>query len=144
MLEACNYSFKACDLKEAEGCLNAGICLSEGIGGMPKDVKESLTYYNKACNGKNSYACLRLFQIYFEGKEGIARNAHTAFEYTRKACDQDDVLGCMNASIMLRKGDGIPKNDALSEEYREKAENIRKQVSSNKEQIPIVFGQQHK
>jgi len=144
VLEACNYSFKACDLKETEGCLNAGICLSEGVGGMPKDVKESLTYFNKACNDKNSYACMRLFQLYLEGEEGIKRNPQTAFEYTRKACEYDDMLGCMNASLMLRKGDGIAKNEKLSEEYREKAEQIRKLVSSTREQIPIVFGEQHK
>lgn len=54
------------------------------------------------------------------------------------------MLGCLNASLMLRKGDGIEKNVKLSEEYREKAENLRKEVDSFREKYPIVFGEQHK
>ncbi|CAF1041726.1 unnamed protein product [Brachionus calyciflorus] len=142
--EACTYSFLACDeYKLTEGCLNSGICLSEGVGGSVVNVKEATRYLNLACDDKNPYACLKLFKIYLEGAGNVEKNLPKAFEYTKRACDGNDLLGCLNASLMLRKGDGIEKNIKLAEEYRAKADEIRKETESHREHYPIVFGEQH-
>lgn len=89
MLEACTYSFLSCDeYKLTEGCLNSGICLSEGVGGTPVNVKESVGYLNKACNDQNPYACLKLFKIFIEGMGNVNRDASKAFEFTKKLAIQ--------------------------------------------------------
>ena len=142
--EACTYSFLACDeYKLTEGCLNAGICLSEKVGGTPVNVKEATRYLNLACDDKNPYSCLKLFKIYLDGN-GVEKDLPKAFEYTKRACDANDMLGCLNASIMLRKGDGIQKDMKLAEEYRTKAEELKKEIESYRQHTPIVFGEQHK
>lgn len=135
----------SCDeFKLTEGCLNAGICLSEGVGASVINVKEATRYLNIACEDKNPYACLKLFKIYLEGSGNVEKNLPKAFEYTKKACESNDLLGCLNASLMLRKGDGIKKDLELAEQYRKKADEIRKDNESYREHIPVVFGEQHK
>ena len=108
LLEACRYSFISCDLNQSEGCLNAGVCLLDGVGGFPKNIHESLKYLNKACDDKNSIACMRLFKVFIEGKNEkqnlIEREPQKAFEFTKRACEMDDILGCLNASLMCKKG----------------------------------------
>lgn len=108
LLEACRYSFTSCDLGQSEGCLNAGICLLDGVGGLPQNVFESIKYFNKACDDKNSFACMKLFKVYIEGKTNkqnlIERDPVKAYEYTKRACEMDDIFGCLNASLMQRKG----------------------------------------
>lgn len=145
MQEACTYSFLACDeYKLTEGCLNAGICLLKSVGGTPVNVKEATRYLNLACDDKNPFACLELFKIYLEGANGVEKNLPKAFEYTKKACEANDLLGCINASVMLRKGDGIEKNTELAEEYRSKAEELKNEIDARKQHTSIVFGEQHK
>lgn len=145
LTEACKYSFICCDeYKLTEGCLNAGICMSEGVGGTNVNVRDSLKYLDRACDDKNPYACLKLFKIFIEGAGNVSRNAPKAFDYTKRACECNDLLGCMNASLMLKKGDGVKQNDKLADEYREKAENIRKELETFREKFPIDFGQMHK
>lgn len=145
MLEACTYSFLACDEhKLTEGCLNSGICLSEGVGGATVNVQESVGYFEKACEDKNPYACLKLFKIFIEGTGNVKRDPVKAFDYTKKACDANDMLGCLNASLMLRKGDGIEKDLKQSEAFREKADELRKELDSSRERRGVVFGEQHK
>jgi TPR repeat protein len=123
--------------------LNAGICLNDGIGGLPMNKSESLVYFNKSCDGKNPIACLKLFKIYLDGNDKVAKDLPRAFEYAKKACDLGDILGCLNTSLMLKKGDGVPVDLKLSEEYKKRAENIRNENSAQ-EQTSVVFGEQHK
>ncbi len=58
LLEACRYSFIACDLGMADGCLNAGICQMDGVGGLPINVSDAVKYLNRACDEKNPIACI--------------------------------------------------------------------------------------
>jgi cytochrome c oxidase assembly factor 7 len=143
-LESCRYSFTACDLDMAEGCLNAGICLSEEVGGLSRNANESLKYFNKACDAGNSIACIKLFEIFIRGKYDIKRDPPKAFEYAKKACEYNDLYGCVNASIMCRKGDGIKQDKILADEYRNKAEELKQQSDQLRNQPQIVFGEQHK
>ena len=124
------------------GCLNAGICLKDGVGGLPKNVKDSIGYFEKSCNGKNPIACVSLFKIFLDGSNDIPKDTYKAFEYTKKACELNDMFGCWNAYLMLKKGDGIPKDEQLSKEYWKKFEDIKK--DHEKAGPEIVMGEQHK
>jgi TPR repeat protein len=144
-LESCQYNFIACDYGLTEGCVNAGICRSEGIGGWPVDVQDSLKFLDKACDDKHPVACLKLFKIFVEGRGNVAKDGARAFEYTKRTCDYGDVLGCFNASRMLRIGDGVAKDLKLSEEFRSRAEAMNKEIESHRgSNTPIVMGEQHK
>ena len=142
LLDSCQYSFKACDLNLAQGCLNAGVCLNEGLGGLPMNKQESLVYFNKACDDKNPIACNSLFKMYLDGSKEIPQDKPRALEYAKKACDFEDMFGCWNASLMLKRGDGIPKDEALAEMYRQKVEEIKRQHEVAGPQV--VMGEQHK
>lgn len=101
LLEACKYSFIACDLGVPEGCLNAGICLSDGVGGLPKNIPNSASYLNKACDAGNTIGCMKLFNLYISDKikePGWNRDPVKAYEYAKRACDMNDILGCLNAA----------------------------------------------
>jgi len=92
-------------LGHIEGCLNAGVCMSEGVGGLPQDVQGSLTYLNKACDQKNSVACLKLFNLYINEKvTGLNRDPVKAYEYAKMACGLNDILGCLNAARQCNIG----------------------------------------
>lgn len=135
----------ACSAGLIEGCLNAGICLADGVGGWPQNVQESLKYLERVCDEKHPMGCLRLFKIYIDGQGDVKKDGPKAFEYTKRACEYGDILGCLNASRMLRLGDGVPKDPVLSEEFRKKAEELNKQIESHRgSNTPIVFGEQHK
>lgn len=50
LAEACRYSLLCCDAYNlTEGCLNTGICMSEGVGQTPVNVSKGAGYLNKAC-----------------------------------------------------------------------------------------------
>lgn len=92
----------------------------------------------------NPIACVKLFRIFVEGMGNVRRDAERALAYTQKACEQGDMLGCMNASLMYRKGDGIAKNEKKAEEYFDKAEALRRETDSFRERVGVVFGEQHR
>ena len=97
----------ACDLGVTEGCLNAGVCLSEGVGGLPRSIQDSLPYLNKACDASNNIACMKLFNLYISPQEKGSswnRDPVKAFEYAKRACDGNDILGCLNASRQCNIG----------------------------------------
>ena len=105
--------------------------MQQGIGGLPKNNAEALKYYQKSCELKYPKACLRLFEWHLKGNDqfGIKQDKPKAFEFTKRACDQNDISGCVNAAVMLRKGDGIPQNEAEAVEYRKKAEELVKELN---------------
>ncbi len=74
----------------------------------------------------------------------IDRDTKKAFDYTSRACNEmNDILGCLNASLMLRKGDGIERNQQLAEVYRTKADDLKRELDSFRQQQEIRFGEQH-
>jgi len=40
--------------------------------------------------------------------------------------------GCVNASIVYNKGDGVPKNLDLAQKYKERALDIQRQIQEEK------------
>lgn len=50
LAEACRYSLLSCEkFNLAEGCLNAGICASEGVGQTPVDVARGAKFLERSC-----------------------------------------------------------------------------------------------
>ena len=66
---------------------------------------------------KNFYKGMRLFKLYIEGKTAkqtlFERDPLKAFEYTKRACEMNDLFGCLNASLMCRKGKRLEKHSLL-------------------------------
>jgi hypothetical protein len=50
----------------------------------------------------------------------------------------------MNASLMLRKGDGIPMDMKKAQEFYDKGDAIRNETNPFKEKQGVVFGEQHR
>ena len=122
LLESCRYNIIACDLGVDEGCYNSGICLQEGVGGLPHNNAEALKHYRKSCDLNYPKGCLRLFEWHLRGNDklGIKEDKPRALEFAKRACDLNDIAGCVNAAVMLRKGDGVPQNEAEAVKYRTK------------------------
>lgn len=87
---------------------------------------------------------MKLFRIYVEGMGNVRRNPDKALAYTLKGCEQGDMLACMNASLMYRKGDGIKKDTAKADEYFDKAEALRRDTDAFRERSGVTFGEQHR
>jgi TPR repeat protein len=93
LAEACRYSLLCCDSYNLiEGCINSGICLTEGVGNTPIDVKRGVSYYEKACDRGHPLACLKLFKIYIDGSGNVSRNPNRAFECATRACEYGDLV----------------------------------------------------
>lgn len=88
----------------------------------------------KACNNRHSEACFVASNLHFAGIEevGLKPNKPKFLEYSIKACDQNELKGCVNASIMYKKGDGVPIDLDLAHKYKEKALDIQKQIKDEK------------
>jgi len=75
--------------------------LSDGVGGLPRNIPNSLGYLNKACDAQNTIACMKLFNLYISDKlkePGWQRDPVKAYEYAKRSCDMNDILGCLNAA----------------------------------------------
>lgn len=69
-------------------------------------------------------------------KAGIPKNMQCSFEHAVKACELKNIYACANISLMYKKGDGVQKNDELSEKYKAKTIEIQNEL---KQQKPITF-----
>lgn len=88
----------------------------------------------KACNNRHSEACYIASNIHFAGIEeiGLKPNKSKFLEYSIKACDQNELKGCVNASIVYKKGDGVPVDLELAQKFKEKALDIQRQIKEEK------------
>ncbi|XP_060850951.1 cytochrome c oxidase assembly factor 7 homolog isoform X1 [Rhopalosiphum padi] len=138
--EMIRYFKKGCEYNWSDGCFAAGMKLryhSDSITDVDERTKsllESLQYLEKACNNKHSEACYVASNIHFAGIEeiGLAPNMSKVLEFSIKACDQNELKGCVNASIIYNKGDGVPKDLNLAQKYKERALDIQKQIKEEK------------
>jgi len=88
----------------------------------------------KACNNRHSEACYVASNIHFVGIEeiGLKPDKVKFLEYSIKACDQNELKGCVNASLVYKKGDCVPKDLELAQKYKEKALDIQRQIKEEK------------
>jgi TPR repeat protein len=88
----------------------------------------------KACNNRHSEACYVASNIHFTGIKdiGLEPNKQKFLEYSIKACNQNELKGCVNASIVYKKGDGVPIDLELAQKFKEKALDIQRQIKEEK------------
>ncbi|KAL4130692.1 hypothetical protein QTP88_008094 [Uroleucon formosanum] len=138
--EMIRYFKKGCEYNWSDGCFAAGMKLhyhSDSITDIDErtnNLLQSLQYLEKACNNKHSEACYVASNIHFSGIEeiGLKPNKSKFLEYSIKACDQNELKGCVNASIVYNKGDGVPKDLDLAQKYKERALDIQRQIQEEK------------
>ena len=76
-------------------------------------------------DGQFSNACFNLSLFHLQGDGGRrAPDKPRALYYAVKACSLGHVWGCVNASRMLKTGDGVPADPARAEELRKIATDL--------------------
>uniref|UniRef100_A0A8D8M3A8 Cytochrome c oxidase assembly factor 7 homolog n=1 Tax=Cacopsylla melanoneura TaxID=428564 RepID=A0A8D8M3A8_9HEMI len=102
----------------------------------------ALENFKKSCALNNPLGCFQASGLLLVGVEraNMPPNKPLAFEYAVKACDLDDLRGCVNASIMCRKGDGIPENLQKAEEFKKKALELQKMYTHDGQGIQFQQG----
>ena len=134
------YFERACQLDFAKGCHNAAIASMQGDG-CQKNVARAVDSFKKACSGGIGESCLSLWSAYFHGHQGeLMKDGPKALEYASKACDLEVFQGCVNASLMCRRADGVPLDVDRSKHFLQKANDIKKRLS----EPGVQFGETHK
>ena len=92
--------------------------------------------------------CLELYKYYWLGKRSnnpehgvVEKDTAKAFECLTRACALKNPKACMEAAMMLKLGHGVPKDEALGEEFRNKAMEIMRAYTEDASSV--VFGEQH-
>lgn len=135
-----SYFERACQLGFLKSCHNAAIAYMEGDG-CTKNISKALDYFKKACAGSIGESCLSLWSAYFHGRHGdVVKDGPAALEYATKACDLDIFQGCVNASIMCRRGDGVPVDKERAKQLTNRAMEMKKRLS----EPGVTFGETHK
>ncbi|CAF0898364.1 unnamed protein product [Adineta steineri] len=135
-----SYFERACELGFTKGCHNAAIAYMQGDGCV-KNVNRGLEYYKKACSASVGESCLNLWSAYFHGHNGdVVKDGPMALDYASKACDLEMFQGCVNAAIMCRRGDGVPKDAERESYFSKKAVDLKKRL----DEPGVEFGETHK
>jgi len=113
---------QACTLGEAKGCHNAGLVLRGGGYGASKDLDRALAYFEKACASNEPNGCFfaALQHGNFKGDHKHT-DKEKAFQLNKKACELGHYMGCVNASVMCKKGDGVPVDVEQAAEFKKEA-----------------------
>jgi uncharacterized protein len=134
------YFERACQLDFFKSCYNVGIAYMQGDGCV-KDVTRGLDYFKKACAGSIGESCLSLWSAYFRGENGnVETNGSFALDYASKACDLNLLQGCVNAMIMCRRGDSVPKDLERAKHFFDRANELKRQMNDP----GVQFGDTHK
>lgn len=99
-----------------------GLCLREGIRGVPQDKAEAVKWFRKAADLGHANAQCALGTMYYAG-EGTKANSGEAALWWRKAAEQNFVVAQFYLGCSYKEGEGVPKDlaEALSW-YRRAAE----------------------
>jgi len=145
--ESYNYFRNGCDLGYAQACLNAGIldtALKTDKGyerTQPPDPVIGAENFKKACDGEIAEGCHRYAAMFIQGVKGlIEKNMEEAFTYSLKACELGNMMGCVNVSMMYKKGDGVEKNPAASKRYENAAHEMMSQLKEQQALLKMQEG----
>ncbi|KAI5696587.1 hypothetical protein M8J76_013675 [Diaphorina citri] len=138
------YFERGCQSNHAESCVMNGIgMLARAAGNTDTSLyPRALENFKKGCELNNPLGCFQASGILLMGieKASMPPNKPVAFEYAVKACDLHDLRGCVNASIMCRKGDGIPVDEKKAEEFKARAIEIQKMYKEENQGIGFQQG----
>lgn len=123
--EGAQYFEKSCDYGYARGCSTAGIIYLEGRGIDP-DVEKGLEYLTKACSKDRADSCSVVGTGYLVGNYGLVKDSTKAQALLTKGCNLGSLQACVNLSRMYKLGDGIPKNLAMAEKYKQAALQLKR------------------
>jgi uncharacterized protein len=101
---------RSCDLRVHEGCFNAGLMASKGMGLTRKEYARAVGYYARGCDGGGLTACNNLGVLLSEGRDGVPRDDPRAVQYFDRACAKDEPMACGNLGNMYYRGDGVAKD----------------------------------
>ena len=91
---------------------------------------------NPEPEGCHRYASMLLLGF----KDLIERDPLKALPYAAKACDMGMAQGCVNASVIYKKGDGVEKNERNAKIYANIAKDIAEQYKENRERTTFQQG----
>jgi TPR repeat protein len=107
--EAVDRHGKGCAAGNAEDCYRLGLLLEYGQG-TPRDLDRAGSFYRVACEAHHGLACYRL--AHYLGHYRDPPDLVGAAARYDDACASPARRGCHNLAMMLRDGDGIPKDPA--------------------------------
>lgn len=137
--KALEFFKQGCDNDYSDSCHNSGLLLTSGLLEAGKDFVASAEYFKRGCDQQNGASCQDLSTNYIMGKPGLDKDMSLAFKFAQKGCDVGHMYSCANISVMYKKGDGVAKDLALSEQYKTRAKQLRDDSSENV--TPIKFGE---
>ncbi|XP_034952071.1 cytochrome c oxidase assembly factor 7 homolog [Chelonus insularis] len=138
---AYNYMKKTCDLGNGTGCVRGGIILLmkefKLMTDRAEQIKLGMEMISKACYKHDvEEGCFQLASIYLGGlKQNVQPNFEEAHKLFLKSCEQKNPYACANLSRMYLLGDGIPKNEVLSEAFKRKAEVLMREMKEYSKQV---------
>ncbi|KAK6621787.1 hypothetical protein RUM44_001594 [Polyplax serrata] len=139
---AYKYYLKACELDSEPSCFNAGIIAMRGDANInrEKDYTKGLALVDKACTLNHMNACYYLSGLYISGTSDkvIDKDMKQAFKYSERACRLGNSYACSNVSIMYKKGDGVEKDEKMSEKYRKLADQLSIKLEPEREDDSII------
>eukprot|EP00730_Choanoeca_flexa_P016115 TRINITY_DN7551_c0_g1_i2.p2 TRINITY_DN7551_c0_g1~~TRINITY_DN7551_c0_g1_i2.p2 ORF type:complete len:215 (+),score=40.26 TRINITY_DN7551_c0_g1_i2:1646-2290(+) len=113
---------KACEYGNVEGCHNVGMILrSKNAAGIAQDGPRALSLFQSACDKDFRNGCFMASVMLLKGEAGVAKDGPRALALATKACDLNHTWGCVNAARMLAIGDGVPKDEKRSQEFKDRA-----------------------
>ena len=89
------------------------------------------------CEGKDINCCSELSKMFLVGKDNCLKDMAKAFKYALKGCELGHIPSCINVSLMYRRGDGVKKNEELADEYKNRAQILKKE--ENDKVVHIEF-----
>ena len=136
--EGIEYFEKACEGGFPRGCANAGYLTLES--GNSKLYSKGLALLAQACEQNEPESCAHLGMAYLEGRYGLEKDPKKAPPLLRRACDLGSISGCINASVMYKNGDSVPKNEKLAEKYAILAKRLKDPQGSFKKGVQLGRG----
>ncbi|XP_012287565.1 cytochrome c oxidase assembly factor 7 homolog [Orussus abietinus] len=140
------YMMKGCENNNVEGCEQAGI-LSLGNSQIDdtdrsEQVKRGVAMLEKGCGTqKSDKSCFILAKVYLNGmKDYVEKNYSKAYKFFMISCDMGNPIACINVAEMLRRGDGVPKDDTLADAYKRRAKILNDEVRKIQKQLKFHEG----
>jgi hypothetical protein len=107
-VHACPLWVESCDRQNNDyGCLRAGLCYEQALGGVKKDRDRSCAFYAKGCSpaSKESYSCDNLAECYDASIQDPS--AQKLFcDASEARCDKGNASACASAGACYAHGSG--------------------------------------
>ena len=102
--------------------------LGRSLDGVDQD---DLDNYLQACERDHALACRTAGYYLISGKQ-VQRDAQRGVSLYHKSCDLGDINGCLAASAVHRKGDGVPKDQSKAAAAEAKACELAKNTDQER------------